>query len=238
MSKFSIFTIFLSVTVTVIVAELLVNQYIRFPASQKQLSTNVLAAEDQHKAADSKMNDTAGEPDSQKNVNQSLSAGDSGQISQAEFDQNDSPAKDGPKITFAVMQNAGFTNLVLQRVPFNGILFNTIDLRNFKSVEVIQNNLIEDNTNRNQTASFFEFDAGSRMLATEIYSLIKQKTQSLSGVKMNETNQFGNNSFYINFDDNAQNVFLVVRMESNVYALTYRKDYHPFIKQLLTLLSK
>lgn len=228
MSKFSLFTVFLSLTITVIVGELLVNQYVKYPSSQKDLAANVLNAQTNNGQG---THTAATQQSSQAPANSGAAVNSGSANAGAGI-----PASTLPKITFAALQNAGFTNMVLQRVPFNGILFNTIDLRDFKSVSVVQNNLLENN--KTQSAALYEFDAGSRMLANEIYALIKQKTTSLVGVIVNETKQFGETSFYINFNDSAQNAFLVVKLQDTVYALTYKKELHPLIKQLLLLLSK
>ncbi len=187
----------------VIVAELLVNHYLKYPALEKQLSANVLATTE--KVAD----DSSTAPELKE------------------------------QITFALLQEAGFADMVLQKTPFNGIVFGALDLRDFKSVPVVSYNLLANN--RETQAVIYEFQAGSRMLAAEVYGLLKEKAGSNSNLAVNETNQFGGNSFYINFleqnEATAGKAFLVVKANDYVYALTYLREYHPLIKQLITLLT-
>jgi len=205
MSKFSIFTLFISATIVVIVAELMVNEYVKYPGMSKNLAASVMQAQN---AANS-------EPVT-------------GDITQQE------PVVSA--ITYATVSKSGFKDFSLQRVPFNGILFESIDLRDFKSVPVEVNNLLENN--RKQVAAFYEFRAGSRMLSSEVYGLLKEKSGKLIGAAVNVTDSFGEGSFYVNFVERPASAFLIVNMGDNVYALTYLKDLHPMIKNLLAEISQ
>ena len=205
MSKFSIFTLFISATIVVIVAELMVNEYVKYPGMSKNLAASVMQAQN---AANS-------EPIT-------------GDITQQE------PVVSA--ITYATVSKSGFKDFSLQRVPFNGILFESIDLRDFKSVPVEVNNLLENN--RKQVAAFYEFRAGSRMLSSEVYGLLKEKSGKLIGAAVNVTDSFGEGSFYVNFVERPASAFLIVNMGDNVYALTYLKDLHPMIKNLLAEISQ
>lgn len=205
MSKFSLFTVFLSATIVVIVAELLVNQYLKYPEMEKEITANVLKSNSSIHTL--------------KNA-----APESQAFSDLELD---------PKITFALIQEAGFSGISLQRVPYDGLLFGKIDLKDFGNLPVIANNLLKNN--RQKLASFYEFQAGSSALANEFYTLLKDRAGKVNGLVLNETNQFGNASFYINFDPPADDVFLVVKAGDTVYALTYGKTNHSQVKQLLFL---
>jgi hypothetical protein len=226
MSKFSIFTLFISATIVVIVAELLVNEYLKYPAIRKSVTASVVADINTHPASQAASNiaGTAGNGDISFDTNFTGTAEDQQKAAEAKV-----------KINFSNLQKAGFGGVTLQRVPFNGILFENIDLRDFKSVPVIQNNLLENN--RNRTATFVEFITGSRMLASEIYALLKEKAGKQIGTTINETNQFGDNSFYVNYYDRTENSFLIVKIGDSVYALTYQKGLHDSIKQLLSIIS-
>jgi len=205
MSKFSLFTLFLSATIVVIVAELMVNEYVKYPAGGKNLSASVLQTE------------TATVP----------AAGVSTDSTQEQA---------GIGISYALISAAGFKDSSLQRIPFNGIMFESLDLRDFKSVPVTANNLLENN--RKTVATFYEFRANSRMLSTEVYRMLKEKSGKLVGAAVNEANGFGEGSFFINFVERPGNAFLIVNTGDNVYALTYLKELHPMIKSLLAEIVK
>ena len=205
MSKFSIFTIFLSTTILVVVAELLVNHYLKYPQLQTELAANV-----------------AGQ---QSEMTQQTSATTS----------SSTKKKNNETLTTALVQSAGFSNTELTVVTFNGILFENLDLRDFKSVPIFQYAL----THQNQAlASFYEFRADSHLMSQEVYAYLKERSAQVIGAVVNETNQFGENSFYINFLEKPDQAFLVVKLQNNVYALTYQKEYHKLIKQLLLLLAQ
>jgi len=205
MSKFSLFTLFLSATIVVIVAELMVNEYVKYPAGGKNLSASVLQS------------DMAPVPAPEKAV-------------------ATTQEQAADVISYALISAAGFKDSSLQRIPFNGIMFESLDLRDFKSVPVTVNNLLENN--RKTVATFYEFRANSRMLSTEVYRMLKDKSGKLIGAAVNEGNGFGEGSFYVNFVERPGNAFLVVNTGDNVYALTYLKELHPMIKSLLAEIVK
>ena len=214
MSKFSIFTLFLASIVVVIIAELLVNQYVKDPYGT-HLQASVLTA-GQTQQIDV-LKGAAG--------SQQTALPGSRQIVQKKFNA----------IEFETIKAAGFNNNeILQINPFNGVLFDIVDIHDFNSVPVIQNNLLQNN--RNRIAVFYQFQAKDGALANEVYQYLKDKSKSLMGATINETNSFGTASFYLNSLTEKANTFLVVKQKENVYALAYLKEYHPLIKQLIPLL--
>ncbi|MCC7197047.1 hypothetical protein IT413_02505 [Candidatus Peregrinibacteria bacterium] len=211
MSKFTLFTLFLCTMIMVVVAEMLVNDYVDTPNSVKQFQASVLQTME--------VADPTGGTDSK--------AKSGGTV-------NEKPDPNLSYLSFGLVQSAGFEDTALQRIPFNGILFETIDLRDFKSVDVISNNFLEHN--RTQIGTMNEFHAQSRDLADEIFNYLKEKSGKLIGASVNETNTFGERSFYINFLELKDNAFLVVKQGENVYALTYKKGEHSNVQSLLKLL--
>lgn len=203
MSKFTLFTLFLSATIVVIVAELLVNEYIRYPGLQKQVTASVFHAP----AVTSTQEETAG---------------------------TDVPDAVMGNVSFTLINEAGFKEISLQRVPFNGILFELIDLRDFNSVPIVTQNLLKNN--RIKVGTIYEFAAGSRLLSREIYQLLKDKAGKIIGSSLNETNSFGDGSFYLNPVEHPDSAFLVVKSGDSVYALAYLKDYHAQVSNLLVQL--
>jgi hypothetical protein len=214
MSKFTIFTLFLSATIVVIVAELLVNEYIKYPGLQKQVTASVF-----HSQAPSA---TAGSSSATAQIGASV--GTSAPEGTATIGN----------ISFSLINDAGFKDISLQRVPFNGILFEIIDLRDFNSVPIVTQNLLQNN--RIKVGTFYEFAAGSRLLSREVYQLLKDKAGKVIGASVNETNSFGDGSFYVNPVDHPDSVFLVVKSGDSVYSLAYLKDLHPQVKNLLAKL--
>lgn len=227
MSKFTLFTLFLSAVIVVIVAELLVDDYIKNPA--KNLQANVLNTQVQNSAPGTVNNNVA------PNVTpapQTLPVSPNS-IVNPPADSSIVPAVDGasPKITFALVSASGFQDVTLQRSIFNGLLFEMVDIQDSLSTPVIQQHLLKNNTSR--IATFYEFPFGNKGLSGEFYLLLKQKVMANINLVVNETNGFGEGSFYVNSVEHPEWVFLVVKKGNNVYALTYLKEYHPLVMQLL-----
>jgi hypothetical protein len=251
MSKFSIFTLFISATIVVIVAELLTNEYVRYPEIRGSASASVLTEAGAKKgsplgagaesgtagaATAAGATDTAAASDNKPasgttpvQTEGGIAASPQHEAANATEDADAQAPK--AKITFELINNAGFTGVSLQVAPFSGILFETVDLRGFKSVPVILNNLLINN--RKKIASFYEFKAGTAPLSDEIFRMLKEKCGSLIGASINDTGAFGSASFYVNYVDRPKDAFLVVKDKDNVYALTYQKDYHELIRKLL-----
>ena len=214
MSKFGVFTVFLSVTVMVVVAELLAGGLGDDTNLNKQLTANTLTTTTQavnmHTAAD------------QKNLNSQESVG--------------KKTVSGEKLNFAMIDQVGFSDGVLQRVPFNGKIFDGVDVSDFNNGEVAAYNLLQNN--RDVAMQITEYDGQTETDASQFYSLLMQKSGLVQNAKVNETDQFGENSFYLNFQDKKSDVFIVVKGGKYVYALAYQKDLHPEVKMLLNLLFK
>jgi len=208
MSKFSLFTLFLSATIVIIVADLLVNDYVKYPQVKGQVTASVL----------------------QTDGSATATAADQASTAASEADAPNA------LINFSVISKAGFTGVSMQKVPFNGIMFESLDLRDFKSVPVTVNNILQDN--KNKIATIYEFDAGRRMLGKEVYGLLRDKSGKLVGATVNPSNEFGEGSYYINYSERPDLAFLVVNGGENVYALTYLKELHPLVKNVLTQVIK
>lgn len=220
MSKFSIFTSFLAVILVIIVAELMVNEYLTYPELDTEIMANVL---DESEGVSDEI------PAEEIITGKMDVASDSGDEGSGADEQNIVPI-----INFALLGDAGSTGLTLQRVPFNGILFESLDLRDFKSVPVIKQNLLQNN--RKEIGTAYEFRGDSKLIAKEIYLLLKDNAFRLANAGINETNSYGDGSFFVNYEERPTTAFLVVKLGSNVYALSYQKDFHTFIENIIALL--
>lgn len=119
---------------------------------------------------------------------------------------------------------AGYTDFVIKPKPFDGKLFGTFDISMLGSLNIIQKNVIENrNGNDVGVLTVYEFELGNKDTTQEIYDYLRAKIKDELGIIINETNQFGLSSFYINFGVPTDSAFLVVKMRDNVYALSYPK---------------
>lgn len=135
---------------------------------------------------------------------------------------------------------AGFTDFVIKPRPFDGKLFDLFDISMLGPLEIVEKNVIENrNGNEANVLKVYEFGLGDKDTTQEVYDYLKAKIKSELGTTVNENNQFGLSSFYINFGAPDDNAFLVVKTRSNVYALSYpkakygNKDYFVLVSALL-----
>jgi hypothetical protein len=92
-------------------------------------------------------------------------------------------------------------------------------------LDIVDKNVIQLlDGNEVQVLRVYEFNFSDSSSSQEIYDFLKAKIKDELGVTINESNQFGLSSFYVNFQEEKPDAFLVVKTRSNVYALSYPKD--------------
>jgi hypothetical protein len=138
------------------------------------------------------------------------------------------------------LRMAGYSDFIIQPKPFAGKLFGIFDISMLGSLNIIEKDVIENrNGNEVNVLTVYEFELGNKDTTQEIYDYLKAKIKNELGITINESNQFGLSSFYINFGMPNDNAFLVVKTRSNVYALSYpkakygNKDYFVLTSVLL-----
>jgi hypothetical protein len=241
MSKLTVLVLLVSAFVIIMSAQVLFGRYLKNigPAA---VQTNVLAIdplleEEQNSTEpvlpeqkeDIKPEDPVIQPEKEPEQNQNTPSS-SQNLAVTVVDQNQKPLS---QITLAVVKKAGFQNISLTPLDSNPLLFDTLDYEKFISLTVLVQNFAEGNS---KIATAHEFVAKSRILAHEIYLLLKEKFSGRLGLTVNEINDFGENSFYINFPNHQDDAFLVVKKSEYVYALSYQKKYHSLIQKLFQLL--
>ncbi len=138
------------------------------------------------------------------------------------------------------LRQAGIARPIIQPKPFNGVLFDELEIETLTSFDITQLKILnKDGGNEVKILDVYVLDMIGEEMASEIYDLIKVKFKALLGVDVNETNDYGMKSFYINYTPSKTNVFLVVKFEESVYALSYPRDdelgvnMHDIVKNLL-----
>ncbi len=86
-------------------------------------------------------------------------------------------------------------------------------------------------------AKVYIFKAGIESDINEVYQLIKLRSSEGLNVNINETDQYGAGSFYLNDPSRSNTAFLTVRIGAVIYAFSYPKDYHAQIKNLIQLIE-
>lgn len=132
------------------------------------------------------------------------------------------------------IKSAGFTGGYLESEPLDGRLFKTIDIADLKDTEVTKTDI---RTKDEILAKVYVFKVGIGNSANEVYQTLKLKASQGLNVKLNETNEFGSASFFMNDPIRSDTVFLTVRIAGLVYSFSYPKPYHSQVKNLIQLIA-
>ena len=132
------------------------------------------------------------------------------------------------------IKSAGFTGGYLESEPLDGRLFKTIDISDLQGVEVTKTDV---RTKEEILAKVYVFKVGISSSANEVYQTLKLKSSQGLNIKLNETNEFGAASFFMNDPTRSDTAFLTVRISGLVYAFSYPKAYHSQVKNLIQLIE-
>lgn len=132
------------------------------------------------------------------------------------------------------VQSAGFKDATLEKEESDGFLYKTVYVSDLFDVVMEK---VAVKSGEELMARVYVFKVGPNSKADEVVNVLKLRADDLKGVEVNETNEFGDRSFYMNDSGRASTVFLTVKFGSMIYGFSYPKDYHSQIKNLIKLLS-
>jgi len=134
-------------------------------------------------------------------------------------------------INLEMVSNAGFKNADLLAKEFNGLIFDNYDISEYQDDEDIKYTLKEGLEN---AGTINELIYPSKEIAQGVYAHLRDKmTKENSPYKVNETNQYGEASFFANNKQESNFVFLVVKLGARLYTLHYPAKNHNKMKNLL-----
>jgi len=148
-----------------------------------------------------------------------------------EIEQSDEPVI--AMVDILKIADAGFKIPGLVAEDFLSVIFKEIDLSEY------------DNDNHSQfivteadefAGTITELIFGNEDKAIEVYESIKTKITNNGGFVINETNQYGESSFFANHNEDKNSVFLVVKKGERLYTLYYPAKNHNKMKNLINLL--
>lgn len=252
MNKFTIFTIILSVSVITIFADLLIRDYLKGQGLASLLSIGTKAEntqteispvlENQDTEVEVQSDTVSSDTDSQSVVSETttpeISSAQEQNITSTDTTSSQfipiSRSNPVGALTETSMKQAGFTGAISAK-QFTGKLFQLLDITNF-SAETIKTFMVEQNGV--SAASITEIVLRDEIQALQLYLLLQNKTKPYIDLSLNETNAYGDRSFYVNHGKKANEAFLTVKIKNRIYAFAYVKFYHPEIKKLIILLTE
>lgn len=223
MSKFTIFTIILSISVITVVADLAVRDY--FKADETQTSVLDEDFSEEPPEAPPEVEPTPEPPPPATPIQPPV------RTSPAPPTSTELPPPssiDQQKITAA-----GFS-ATLSEAAFDGKIFQLLDITQ-TPVDAI--NFYQLGASGTPVASIAEIVLRDEIRALSLYSLLQNKTKPYIDLSLNETNAYGDRSFYVNHAKKPDEAFLVVKIGHSLYAFAYVKTYHPQLKELIELLT-
>ncbi|PJC37323.1 hypothetical protein CO046_01125 [Candidatus Peregrinibacteria bacterium CG_4_9_14_0_2_um_filter_53_11] len=241
MNKFTIFTIILSVSAITVMTDLVIRQYLTDGGFASVLEPKAISPvlEDPNPEAvlasdtsSTQREEVDAQDDKGPDAQETFEAASAARVGD---DEPISRPKTAPEtlITESQVEAAGF-NGVLQEKHFDGKVYQLLDISNVP-VESLGLYFIE--ANGVPAASITEIVLRDEIQALQLYSLLQNKTKPYIDLTLNETNAYGDRSFYINHAKKQDEAFLTVKIGNRIYGFAYVKFFHPEIKKLIQLLS-
>lgn len=226
MNKFTIFTVILAVSVITVTVDLGLRDYF-----DKNSEASVLDSGEEDKDAASASEQIAPEepeviikPEPQPSAPQTAPVQE-----QPAVYTSPPPAS---SITQPKIAQAGFTGQLAEK-HFNGRVFQLLDITK-NPVDAIS--FYEITEGAASIVSVTEIVLRDEIRALQLYVLLQNKTKPYIDLTLNETNAYGDRSFYINHAKKTDEAFLTVKIGNRIYAFAYVKAYHSEIKKLIQLL--
>ncbi len=224
MNKFTIFTVILAVSVITVTVDLGLRDYF-----SKNSEASVFGA-------DEEWQEPVEEPQPEFQPEEVVIAPDPAppaSIPEPVF----VPPPPASSITQTKIAEAGFTGPLTEK-HFNGRVFQLLDITKnpvdaISFYEVMQDSTLEAGV---PVVSVVEIVLPDEIRALQLYVLLQNKTKPYIDLTLNETNAYGDRSFYINHAKKLDEAFLTVKIQNRIYAFAYVKLYHPQVKKLIELL--
>jgi hypothetical protein len=213
MPKFTWITIFLSVFITVTVTEIVIHEYSAKNDNKGQIeATNNLQEEN---TANAEATETKAE-----------------EIVQNEQSEEETLIKSDPKITEAILTSIKIENPVIKAQEFNGKIFD------FLSTTLNKDYIIAENIFSNEAfiGMVYEFHFSSPINAEASYASLKNDVLGLDSITINENNNFGEKSFYLNNTTKQNTVYIITKTGNSIYGFKYPHTSHSAFKSLIKYL--
>lgn len=239
MQKFTIFTIILSTLIITVIAELVVQDYLQkvYSPSTQSLQANTLGTSNFDDfiapfTAETKEDSNASElADRIKALIPKSSDSENDTTSTAEVIVQDTNIKPFARL-IQLSPAMQINGLNYQESAYNNKLFQLIDTTTLTLSKTSFANIQVDNT---IIGSAYELESRTSVDAEQNFDEIRILANSFPNIDTNQTNQFGDRSFYINHLVKVGEVFLVVQKGTTIYAFSYKKDYHETFKTFFAI---
>lgn len=130
---------------------------------------------------------------------------------------------------------AGFLKPVLKDTVFSGLVFQFISFSDQNDATVYQWNVFDG---EQYIGSVYEIKYPTETGSFQGYLALRERAAGLTDVgTVNEVNNYGDASFYFNHKAKVKTVHLVIRTGSSIYAFEYGQNHHEKMKKVFDSLS-
>ncbi|MFC1810997.1 hypothetical protein ACFLZH_05840 [Patescibacteria group bacterium] len=232
MNKLTIFFIVATISIVLIIGTLLGIQYF----SSDEVESTIQPVEEVEKTA----TPTSTEPEESEEPEEEEEV-DKGPVDYpaivSPFDFiEEEPEEEKPilaAVTISKVIEAGFKIPDMRSEAFGGIVFTDIDISEYNDDEHIEYTLTESEEFAGIISELIFPDS---LISSEVYGSLKLKLIENERFIVNETNQYGESSFFANHTEQKNFVFLVVKIKERLYTLHYPAKNHNKMKNLINLL--
>jgi len=212
MHKFTIFTILLSIIVILVVAELVMNDYLGDDFAEEQVVEDVVE--------DVVVEDV--EEDVVAPIDTEL-RGDEDEVGEIVG-----------TLTQELLATLDLAEPVVTTALYDDLIYGFWDAsEDFSEMTVLQHKLFDG---ASYIGVVYEVQPKSAIELFTAYETLRQLAESSENGSINENDYYGDASFYFNHNTKTNTVFLVLRQNDIVYALEYSSDYHVTMRSLIELL--
>ncbi|HCW32915.1 MAG: hypothetical protein UT55_C0035G0008 [Candidatus Peregrinibacteria bacterium GW2011_GWE2_39_6] len=236
MHKFTIFTIIFSVTVIFIMADLIINDYWgKDFANENQLQGDAEIPTAFTQTTTAITNETTlpleGNPTDNTPSNSELEKMD--QIAtNTTLDATNTPnPAPSAQITTTLLQNLNITSPRLETDNYEGLIYGFWDTQKaFNSYTILRHKIFSED---NYLSTIYEIQTLNEIETFSAYQILYDLAQNSATGTINETNSYGNASFYFNHSTKTNTVFLTFQTKNTIYALEYAPNYHSSMRELI-----
>lgn len=134
-----------------------------------------------------------------------------------------------------LFKQAGFIQPVLKDTLFSGLVFQFISFADQSEATVYQWNVFDG---EQYIGSVYELKYPTETGSFQGYLALRERAMSLSDLgTVNEVNNYGDASFYFNHKTKVKTVHLVVRTGNDIFGFEYAQTYHEKLKNVFDSLS-
>lgn len=220
MHKFTLFSILFSISVVLLLLDVLLNDYLTTspPFAEATQEESVTLPE--------------GFDESQLQVN---TLGPDVQLSEEQIEAVVADLESLPaQLDEARLASIGFDGPVLKEAIYSGLIFQFLSFADQEEAYIYQSNFFNGSE---FIGSIYEIRYPSETASFQGYLALRERAQSQSRLgELNEVNLYGDASFYFNHFEKTKTVHLVIRRGDTLYAFEYAYRHHELMKKLFDAL--